>query len=840
MRLLQLLLVLTLLAPQVADAGDERFGLGFVSPTDRVADGRRLDQAAQLGAGWDRFPLYWSQVQPTPDGQLDFSKSDAVIAADLSRGIKVQVILVGAPDWATAGGKVDTDAWARFVGATVRTYRGRVSHWEMWNEPDLLDNEGKGRFWPWGIPEYARLLKAGYFAAREADPSATVLMAGLSMPYNNERFFDQLLEELARDPDAPRNGWYFDVLPVHVYDRAARVYELPHGYVGYPSFAGFHALMKRRGFDKPIWVNELGVPVWDYGTGQKAPGRATQDEQAAFVLQAFAYGLAAGNDRHFFFQLYDDGAGAVDSQRGPAEYFGLIANDGAPRPAYQTYRTALDLFAGARLATRVNSGRTADKKKDPKGIEMISLWGTARGRVTVAWNAEGGGPVEARVPAIAPTAQLLDKLGRVTGSVSAQNGAFTVSLPGATNNNNFDCFTPRGCDTEDYVIGGDPVVIVESDPRVPPVTIERLPSASAVPFRVAWRPTESPAAATFDVDYVDLTEDPSGAAWRRWLTATRDVSASFGAEMPIARDHTYAFRVRASGGAWPTAPLASTFVYGGGTWPPPKPEVDARIEIVWPQGNAPVERADKANVLVNVFRAGTLTSVGPSWSAPPRLWRSVDNGVEEPVGLGRARTVEQNGLKYPVWEVNDVDVAAARDPKKKIYFRLSMDGKRESTNVWAHAADARTFLPQPDVPTGVLAAMPPAVDARIEIVWPHGNAPVDRAEKVNVVAYLLEHDGRRSVPSAFNGQVVLHRSLNNGPDQAVALGDQEMRTVGGVTFPVWVFNDVDVAAARDRKNKYYFRLEVGGGVPFFSNLWAHAADARTFVPQPDTPTAVAP
>ena len=840
MRRLQLLLALALLLPQVAEAGDDRFGLAFVSPPDRVADARRLDQAAQLGAGWDRLPLYWNQIQPAAGGPFDFARADAAVAADLSRGIKVQAVLLGAPDWATAGGKVDPEAWSGFVDASVRHYRGRIGHWEMWNEPDLLDAQGQPRFWPWGVAEYARLLKAGYLAAKEADPGAAVLMAGLSMPYNNERFFDDLLTELAKDADSPRRGWYFDVLPIHVYDRAARVYELPHGYVGYPSFPGYHALMKRRGFDKPIWANELGVPVWDYGTGQNAPGRATQDEQASFVLQAFAYGLAAGNDRHFFFQLYDDGAGAIDPQRGAAEYFGLIANDGTPRPAYQAYRNALDLFAGARLATRVNTGRTG-KKKSSKGVEMISLWGTARGRITVAWNADGGGPVEARVPSLAPTAQLLDKFGRVTGSATAQDGAFRISLPPATNNNNFDCFTPRGCDPEDYVIGGNPVVIVESDPRVPPVTIERLPSASAVPFRVAWRPGETaPPGATYDVQYVDLTDDPSGAAWRPWLTATRETSAAFGAELPVTRDHTYGFRVRPTGGAWLSAPLASTFVYGGETWPPPKPEVDTKIEIVWPQGNAPVDRADRANVLVNVFRAGTLTSVGPSWSAPPRLWRSVDNGVEEPIALGRARIVERDGLKYPVWEVNDVDVAAARDPRKKVYFRLSMDGKRESTNVWAHAADARTFMPRPDVPTGVLAAMPPSVDAKIEIVWPHGNAPVDRAEKVNIVAYLFEHDGLRSVPAAFDGQVVLQRSLNNGPGQAVALGDKELRTVGGVTFPVWVFNDVDVSAARDRKNKYYFRLEIGSGVAFFSNVWAHAADARTYVPQPDVPTAVAP
>ena len=114
-----------------------------------------------------------------------------------------------------------------------------------------------------------------------------------------------------------------------------------------------------------------------------------------------------------------------------------------------------------------------------------------------------------------------------------------------------------------------------------------------------------------------------------------------------------------------------------------------------------------------------------------------------------------------------------------------------------------------------------------------------QAQQVNVVAYLFEHGGTRSVPPGFDGQVVLRRALNNGAEEAVALGDKETRTVNGVTFPVWTFNDVDVAAARDARNKYYFRLEVWGTTAY-SNIWAHASDARTYVPQPDVPNGVAP
>lgn len=837
MRFRFLLALVLALVPTFAMAADDRFGVVFVNPPDRVASEARLNQAAALGAGWDRYTLYWSQIQPARNGAFDFSRIDAVVAANQGRGIKTQGILLGAPEWAVSGGKLDLDAWSRFVGAATRQYKGRVTHWEMWNEPDLLDGDGRGRYWPWSIEEYAGLLRAGYLSAKEADPGVTVLMAGLAMPFNNERFFDRLLEILAKDPNAAKNGWYFDALPIHVYDRVARVYELPHGYLGYPSFAGFHALMKRRGFDRPIWVNELGVPIWDESTGQRAPGRATRDEQASFVLQAFAYGLAAGNQRHLFFQLYDDGAGAIDPRTNtPAEFFGLVANDGTTRPAYQTYRTALDLFADGRLTTRINLGRIPSKR-DGKGLELISTWGTTRGRVTVAFNADGGPAVEARIPAIAATANVLDKFGRSRGTIAARDGAYTVSLPAATNNNNFDCYTPRGCDPNDYIVGGDPVVLVENDRSVPSVTFDPLPSAAAVPLGISWRGTRALAAGTrFDVEYQDVTER---SGWRPWLVATDVTRAAFGGETPVTRDRVYAFRARITGEAWPAAPLASIYIVGGQTWPPPKAEVDATIQIVWPHGNAPVASAKKANLAINVFRAGSAASVGPQWGAPPRLLRAIDNDVEQEVGIARARVVKRGALEYPLWEVNDVDVAAANDPNRKVYFRLAMDGKREATSVWAHGADGRTILPKPKEPVAVLAAMPAAVDARIQIVWPHGGAPVEKADRANIAAYLFEQGGDAAIPTTFDGQVILYRSINNGPGEPVALGDKELRSVGGVTYPRWIFNDIDVSAARDKSARIFFRVEVSG-VPYFANVWAHAADARTFVPKPLEPTSVAP
>jgi len=68
----------------------------------------------------------------------------------------------------------------------------------------------------------------------------------------------------------------------------------------------------------------------------------------------------------------------------------------------------------------------------------------------------------------------------------------------------------------------------------------------------------------------------------------------------------------------------------------------------------------------------------------------------------------------------------------------------------------------------------------------------------------------------------------------VAVGEKRLIQRGGFTYPVRDFNDVDVGAANDPVNEYYFTLEVDG-VETHTNVWARGADARTYFPQMDTP-----
>lgn len=268
------------------------------------------------------------------------------------------------------------------------------------------------------------------------------------------------------------------------------------------------------------------------------------------------------------------------------------------------------------------------------------------------------------------------------------------------------------------------------------------------------------------------------------------------------------------------------------------PEVDAKIEIVWPQGGVAVTAADRANISAYLFRSGSLDIAPCQWWPTIRLWAALNNNQAIPIA------VAVPGVRYTTlgalrtWEFNDVDVSAARDPLNRIYFFLAVDGSNTHTNIWSHGADARTYFPQQIIPGGIGVAGN-RLDAKIQIVWPHdaqGNPrSVTDASLVNIGVDVFVSGSLLSVPLDWNGTVRLYRSLNNGIEELVAVGQKRLLTVDSLTYPRWDFNNVDVSAAMDPLNKYYFRVAIDS-VESTSNIWSHGADGRTYFPNIDVPT----
>jgi hypothetical protein len=160
------------------------FGLADVTP----GPGTPLELAARAGAGWLLGWVSWEQVEPRrgvfawqSGGANDL---DNVAAAGRAAGLRVLVRLHSPPAWATADGsgrlaRVDPDALRLSLEALARRGAGRVTAYQVFNEPNLA--------YEWGedvdeasAAAYARLLRAAYGGLKAGDPRALVVSAGLA------------------------------------------------------------------------------------------------------------------------------------------------------------------------------------------------------------------------------------------------------------------------------------------------------------------------------------------------------------------------------------------------------------------------------------------------------------------------------------------------------------------------------------------------------------------------------------------------------------------------------------------------------------------------------------
>lgn len=587
---------------------NDRFGLCFISSAESPADAGRYARAIAAGATWNRWPIYWGNVEKTT-GVLDWSAVDRVVASDQANGFMTNAILLGTPaQYATAGqsgaplpqvgkrplplsGSVDRQAlspassaprnlyqpifsdgtdipapgksinpanpWAQFVYAAVSRYTPRIRHWEIWNEPDYP------LFWNGSVQDYYRLLKVAYVAAKFVDPDCTVLLGGLAI-YITPNWLENLLNVMKADAaQAQRdaNGWYFDALPLHIYSTA---------YETYYQVRRVRALLQKYGLGaKSIWINESGVPVWNDYPGPTwdptSPYRATMEEQAAYVIQNYAYGFFAGAERIFHFQLYDDCGNSPVGTNDVGDAYGLYRNPAdaicfrshpspnSPRPAYKAYQLAATYLNGAIPLWRRNAQGDHE--------EIAYYRPDTRERVLFLW-ATRGTPVVAQVGAVGTQAIAVDQDG-VAQSLAPANGVYTVLLPGATNRNLPDHVT--------YMIGGRPLMLVERDTTPPVVTLQDLPLYSAADFTVSWQGTdEGSGVAAYDV-FVSV----DGGPMVLWLQSTQQTSATY-TGVP---GHSYGFATRGvdragNAGAIPRAAQTETVVAAPGT-PTPTPQPTA-------------------------------------------------------------------------------------------------------------------------------------------------------------------------------------------------------------------------------------------------------------------------
>ncbi len=420
---------------------DWRFGVieSYESPAD----------AAALGAAWTRVRFQWADVQAGGPGTWTPTVSDSQINGEINSGRAVIGLLIGVPGWASDGNGLPNglwlphdspeNSWANYVREAVTRYDGRISHWVIWNEPDVCDPSAPGHTWNGSVRDFFQLLRVAYVTAKQVNPNVTIHLGAMTYFWDftcgQEQYLTRLLREITADPDAAANNYYFDVATAHLYFQPNTIYDVTQA---------FYGMMGAFGIWKPVWLVETNAPpindpAWPVPNWTLS---VTQDEQAAFIPQALASALAAGAQRIAIYKLKDT-AGDVAANPEP---FGLVRMDGSRRPAFDTYR----------IAVRYLAGMTGVSREQWNEVGQIRI--TQDSKTTTVLFARLPAPQQAQVVATAPTALLADMWGNQRNLV-AQDGVFIVDLPGAL------CTQPIG----DYcMIGGTTYYLVQSTSGGPP------------------------------------------------------------------------------------------------------------------------------------------------------------------------------------------------------------------------------------------------------------------------------------------------------------------------------------------------------------------------------------
>jgi hypothetical protein len=440
--------------------------------------------AWQAGVAWERVLFHWAQIQAGGEESWDDGEfTDEVLARELAAGRQVVGLLIGLPDWANENGiprglhLPHTDpgnAWATFVRKTVGRYAGRIDHWILWNEPDVWDANHPGHTWGGSVQDFFQLTRAGYVTAKESNPNAVVHLAAVThwwdAAYGRELYFRRFLETLIADPNAAGNNYYFDVATLHLYFQPHYVFDITSYYYG---------LMGSFGIWKPIWIVETNAapsmdPAWPV---ENPRFHVSLAEQAAYMPQALAMGMAAGAERIGVYKLIDTPG---DKAANP-EPFGLVRADGSYRPAFTTFQVAANMLAGATRASR--------DRWDDVGQVTVEQQG---GKTTVLFSRVPG-PRTAQVPADGPTGTLVDMWGN-RQTVSSQNGIFEITLPAAP------CSQSAG---EHCIIGGPTFYLVQGAPR------SSSPPAAPVAATQPAAPTDTPTATVTPTQPPTSTASPT-------------------------------------------------------------------------------------------------------------------------------------------------------------------------------------------------------------------------------------------------------------------------------------------------------------------------------------------
>lgn len=334
---------------------------------------RHMKIVRSLGIRYLRCAFSWNGIEPER-GQFHFEFWDNLVAEAQRSGVTLIPYVAYTPKW--AAGKEDkfweqppqdSADFASIMRTLTLRYRGKITHWELWNEPDNRE------YWDGSADQYAVTMIAGSKAVREAAPEDTLVLGG--MTHGSSDFFRVLISKYHLEQ-------YVDVLALHAYPESWNE-ERAEATFG-PWIEQMHEVAERSG--RKLWLNEMGYADYRYqpnkaslwGTDVYYAYEHTRQYQANFLFKSFVMTLATHDVSLAGWYRIDDFRDT--DPRMPEDkvngHLGIIDAAGRPKPAYYALRFYNSLFA---QPNRV----VLSRDPNPHSAAVVRVFQFRNGRVIV-------------------------------------------------------------------------------------------------------------------------------------------------------------------------------------------------------------------------------------------------------------------------------------------------------------------------------------------------------------------------------------------------------------------------------------------------------------------------
>jgi hypothetical protein len=364
----------------VGNAEDSAFGMNTHMEREATPHlSRSMEVLSQCGVKWIRAWWSWGMCEKT-QGTFDFTEFDRQFSTVTGAGMRIMPILLRyysqfEQKWA---GPVTPGAiqeypdpkvlpeWKIFSGKVAERYKGRITAYELWNEP-TMGSSPNGVLTP---QQYADLLENTTPAIRQYDPKAKIVgFAGVPTDY---------LESTLKLGVAP----LMDVVSEHSYSQLA----LPE--TSLPKRTKeVRAILAANGGDKPLWHTEQGLVGDDDGY---SPMTLPEADVASLYTRNFVLVRSLGIEKYFWFSaqtspaygmavFYEDyiPRARLAALNACASFLEGSSCRGSYRPSENAYAFLFEGTAPVGVVWNLNTSARVSLAMPPDAVQAFDMMGNA-------------------------------------------------------------------------------------------------------------------------------------------------------------------------------------------------------------------------------------------------------------------------------------------------------------------------------------------------------------------------------------------------------------------------------------------------------------------------------